>query len=205
MTLENLLSFLESWAAMAFQEDYNNSGLLVGDPEMEVSGALVSLDLGPEVLLEAMEKKCNVVISHHPFIFKPLKKITPAISGYGLIREALLNNIAIVAMHTNLDNSSSGLNEFLCRKAGLQNAVILAPKKGMLLKLATFCPYAHAEKVRLALFDAGAGHIGNYHRCSFNVNGQGTFRASELANPFVGEKNVTHMENETRIEVILPA
>jgi dinuclear metal center YbgI/SA1388 family protein len=204
MTLNTLLSSLESFAPLAFQEDYDNSGLLLGDPGMEVSGALVSLDLTPEIILEAVEKKCNLVISHHPFIFQPLKKVTPEHREYEMIRLAILHGVALVAIHTNVDNSLSGLNAFLCRKIGLQNTAILAPKRGMLLKLATFCPDMHAEKVRLALFEAGAGHIGNYDRCSFNAKGQGSFRASDLATPFVGEKNATHFENETRVEVIFP-
>jgi dinuclear metal center YbgI/SA1388 family protein len=204
MTIDTLLSSLESFAPLASQEDYDNSGLLLGDPETEVTGALVSLDLTPEIILEAVEKKCNLVITHHPFIFQPLKKITSEHREYEMIRLAMISGVTLAALHTNVDNSISGLNALMCRNIGIQNPAILAPKRGMLLKLATFCPDMHAEKVRTALFEAGAGHIGNYDRCSFNSKGQGSFRASDAATPFVGEKNVTHIENETRIEVIFP-
>jgi dinuclear metal center YbgI/SA1388 family protein len=155
-------------------------------------------------MAEAIAKKCNLVISHHPFIFRGLKKLTSAQPETAVITLAIRNDIAIYAIHTNLDNSLDGLNALILSKIGVSRYRILSPKHGLLSKLAVFCPVDHAEKVRQALFDAGAGQIGNYDCCSYNVNGEGTFRASDLANPYVGEKNKIHVEQETRIEVIFP-
>ena len=205
MKIKDVCSELEKWAPLALQEDYDNSGLLVGDPGAEVTKVLVSLDLTPEVIGEAVEKKCQMVISHHPFIFRGLKKIIAGTPQYGIIREAVMHGIGLYAIHTNLDNSASGLNRFLCERMGIKDLEVLSPKRGLLCKLATFCPSDHADRVRQALFDAGAGHIGNYDSCSYNLEGFGTFRASENATPFVGERNLLHREPEVRIEVIFPA
>lgn len=204
MKIQEILQELEKWAPLSFQEDYDNAGLLTGDPASDVTSALVSLDLTPEVIREAVEKHCDLVISHHPFIFHGLKKILSGSSEYEIIREAMVNGINLYAIHTNLDNSVTGLNQFLCDILKLKETRILAPKKNMLLKLVTFCPYDYADRVRQTLFDTGAGHIGNYDSCSYNTDGSGTFRALEGANPFVGNMNELHLEPEVRIEVIFP-
>ena len=204
MQIADIGQYLETLSPLSFQEDYDNCGFLAGDPAWEFQKALLCLDLTEEVMKEAVRKQCNLVISHHPFIFKGLKKLIPGRPETAIITHAIMNRIAVYAIHTNLDNTLRGLNAYVFSKLGISQYKILSPRQDQLLKLVTFCPTNHAEKVRDALFDAGAGHIGNYDRCSYNLEGDGTFRASALANPFVGEKNALHVERETRIEVIFP-
>jgi dinuclear metal center YbgI/SA1388 family protein len=204
MTIAKIFKHLESISPLAFQEDYDNCGLITGDPEWPFRKALLCLDVTTEVMDEAIRKQCNVIISHHPFIFRGLKKLTVNQPETEILTKAIKNDIAIYAIHTNLDNTLHGLNALLLKKLGIFNYRILSPKEGVLVKLATFCPVDHAENVRNALFNAGAGHIGNYDCCSYNISGEGTFRASESANPFLGEKNSIHFEKEIRIEVIFP-
>jgi len=205
MKIAGIVNYLETISPLALQEDYDNCGLLIGDRESEFTGALLCLDLTGEVMTEAIGRKCNLVISHHPFIFKGIKKLTPGRPETSVISTAIRNNIAVYAIHTNLDNTLHGLNAMVFSRIGISRRRILSPKPGFLVKLAVFCPHDHAEKVRQAMFDAGAGHIGNYDCCSFSAAGQGTFRASEQANPFIGERGLVHTEPETRIEVIFPA
>jgi len=204
MVLKELCTFLESKASLSYQEEYDNAGLLIGDPDMEISGAILCLDITEDVLDEAIGRGFNMIISHHPLIFKGLKKLIHGSAETVLLSKAIKNDLAIFSIHTNLDNSLDGLNGLLMKKLGITGYQVLYPQKRLLFKLVTFCPVEYAGKIRLALFEAGAGHIGNYDSCSFNVSGQGTFRASENTNPFVGEKNVVHFEDEIRIEVIVP-
>ena len=204
MTIEEFSLQLDRIAPLEFQEEYDNSGLIIGQPGRELRSSLITLDVTDEVLDDAIAHGCNLVISHHPLIFKGIKKLVEETMVQQLTAKAIRNDIAVYAMHTNLDNAANGLNAYVCEMLGIKNCRLLSPAKGMLAKLAAFCPVGHAEHVRQALFEAGAGHIGNYDCCSFNVTGQGSFRASEEANPYVGEKNVLHFETETRIEVIYP-
>jgi dinuclear metal center YbgI/SA1388 family protein len=204
MTINDVIRVLEQYSPLEFQEDYDNSGLLIGKPDAEVSGVLISVDITDKVLDEALQNNCNFIISHHPLIFKGLKRLIGENATQELTVKAVENRIAIYAMHTNLDNAVNGLNSKVSHHLGLKNCTILSPGKGLLSKLVTFCPVDHADRVRQALFEAGAGHIGNYDCCSYSITGQGTFRASDKANPFVGEKNVIHVETESRIEVIFP-
>ncbi len=146
-----------------------------------------------------------MIISHHPLIFKGIKRLTGSDNEQKMIIKAIRNHIAIYALHTNLDNALDGLNALICKKFGIINYKILLPSRSQLNKLVTFCPHEFAEKVRLSLFNAGAGHIGNYDCCSYNIHGQGTYRASDKAHPFVGEINKLHYEDEMRIEVIFPS
>lgn len=202
MVLSEITAYLESLAPLSLQEDYDNCGLLYGDPGWEITSMLLTLDLTSEVMDEALGKQCNLIISHHPFIFKGLKKLTAGNPETEIITKAARNNVAIYAMHTNLDNYRFGLNAILLRKLGITDFRILKPQKGTLRKLITFCPADHSSRVREALFSAHAGRIGNYDQCSFNVEGEGSFRALENSNPFVGTLNQLHVEKETRIEVI---
>jgi len=204
MTIREIKQVLEHYAPLEFQEDYDNAGLIIGNPDAEISNVLIALDITDEVLDEALQNDCNLVISHHPLIFKGLKRLVEADPVQRLTVKAIQNHIAVYAIHTNLDNSVNGLNTWFCDLLGIKNCRILSPGKGLLSKLVTFCPVDHSDRVRQALFEAGAGHIGNYDCCSYNVTGQGTFRASENANPFVGEKNIVHFETESRIEMIFP-
>ncbi len=205
MILSEITSYLKSLIPLALQENYDNSGLLIGLEETEISGALICLDVTSDILDEAIEKKCNLVISHHPLIFSGLKSITGRSETERLVMRAIQENIAIYALHTNLDNHNEGVNYLLCQKIGIQHPEILKPMPGILRKLVTFCPVSHANHVREALFAVGAGHIGNYDSCSFNTPGDGTFRALEGATPFVGEPGKLHTEPEFRIETIFPA
>ncbi len=204
MKVKEIASVLEKAAPTALQESYDNSGLLIGDPEMEVQAALVTIDVTEEVIDEAISKQCNLIVAHHPLIFKGLKRITGSNYVERSVIKAIKNDIAIYATHTNLDNVLEGVNGKIADKLGLINRKILRPKKDLLLKLVTFVPHAQLADVQQALFEAGAGHIGEYDSCSFSQQGTGSFRANEKATPFVGEKNEIHLEPETRLEVIIP-
>jgi dinuclear metal center YbgI/SA1388 family protein len=204
MKLQELTNYLESLAPLAYQEDYDNSGLIVGHPDKEINSALVSLDCTEAVVDDAIAKGCQVIVSHHPIVFKGLKKLNGKTYVERVIEKAIKNNIAIYAIHTNLDAVANGVNARICETLGLTDCRILAPKHGLLKKLVTYVPVNHADKVRAALFAAGAGHIGNYSECSFNTEGTGTFKAGDKANPFVGEPGILQKESEIKIEVIYP-
>jgi dinuclear metal center YbgI/SA1388 family protein len=205
MKLSLLTAYLESLAPLAYQEDYDNSGLIVGQPEQEVNQALISLDCTEAVVDEAIAHNCQVIISHHPIVFRGLKKFNGKTYVERVVEKAIRNHIAIYAIHTNLDNVISGVNERICETLGLTNCRILAPKNGLLKKLVTYVPADKAEQVRNALFHAGAGNIGNYSECSFNAEGTGTFKGGENSTPYVGEPGTRHYENEVRIETIYTA
>ena len=206
MKLSQLTDYLESLAPLAYQEDYDNCGLIVGNSSQEIYQALISLDCTEAVVDEAIANNCQVIVSHHPIVFKGLKKFNSKTYVERVVEKAIKHNIAIYAIHTNLDNIHTGVNAKICRGTlGLKNTRILAPKPNLLKKLVTYVPIAQAEQVRNALFHAGAGNIGNYSEASFNAQGQGTFKANEHADPYVGEPGIRHTEDEVRIEVIYPA
>jgi dinuclear metal center YbgI/SA1388 family protein len=204
MQLKQITQYLESVAPLAFQESYDNAGLIIGQPDDEISGILITLDITEEILDEAIQKNLNLVIAHHPIIFGGIKKLNGKNYIERCVAKAIKNDIAIYAAHTNLDSVFGGVNSKIAEKLELKNCRILAPMPGFLKKMVTFVPTADAEKVRKALFDAGAGHIGNYDSCSFNLQGTGSFRGNDQTNPYVGEKNQLHLEEETRIETIFP-
>ena len=204
MQVRQITQYLESIAPLAFQESYDNAGLIIGRPEDEVSGILISLDITEEIVDEAISKQLNLIVSHHPIIFSGLKKLNGKNYIERCVAKAIKNDIAIYAAHTNLDSVFGGVNSMICEKLNIHNCRILSPNAGLLKKLVTFVPVAYAEQVRKTLFDAGVGSIGNYDSCSYNINGTGTFRGNELSNPFVGEKNQLHLEEETRIEAVFP-
>ena len=204
MKLREITSFLETLAPLAYQEDYDNSGLIVGYPDKEISGALISLDCTESVVDEAIEQGMNLIISHHPIVFKGLKKFNGKTYVERVVMKAIKHDIALYAIHTNLDHVSVGVNKKICDKLGIKNPLILKSREESLRKLVTFCPEAHAEEVRLAMFSAGAGNIGNYAECSYNGTGIGTFKAGEGTKPFVGELGKQHHEPEVRIETIYP-
>lgn len=204
MIIREITDYLESVAPTAYQESYDNSGLIIGNPETVISSALLTLDVTEAVIDEAIERQCGLIIAHHPLIFKGLKRINVNTYVERCIIKAIKNDIAIYAAHTNLDSVMNGINSKICEKIGLINTHILAPGPELLLKLVTFVPTDHLDKVWNAVFAAGAGHIGNYDQCSFNAEGSGTFRAGEQSNPFVGIKGAFHIEKEVRLETILP-
>lgn len=204
MLLKQITQYIESVAPLAFQESYDNAGLIIGNPNDEISGALISLDITEDVLDEAILKELNLVICHHPIVFSGIKKLNGKNYIERCVAKAIKNDIAIYAAHTNLDSVFGGVNSKICEKLELQHCRILAPTSNFLKKLVTFVPTEQAEQVRLALFEAGAGHIGNYDSCSFNLGGDGTFRGNDQTNPFVGKRNQLHTEKEIRIETIFP-
>lgn len=205
MKIASVIDSLENLANPALQESYDNAGLLTGNIIWESTGILCTLDATEEVVMEAAKKNCNLVVAHHPIIFGGLKKITGKNYVERAVIAAIKNDIAIYAIHTNLDNVLHGVNNRMADKLGLINRRILLPKQNLLMKLFTFVPVAYAEQVRQTLFAAGAGHIGNYSECSFNASGTGTFKAGENTNAFVGEIGRRHEENEIKIEVIFPS
>jgi dinuclear metal center YbgI/SA1388 family protein len=202
MKLSVITNFLESIAPLNYQEDYDNAGLLVGNSNDEISAALVALDCTEQVVDEAISKNCNLIITHHPIVFKGLKKLNGKNYVERVVLKAIKNNIALYAIHTNLDHVAHGVSGMICKQLGIEKAKILSPKDNLLKKLVTFCPRANADEVRNALFLAGAGNISNYSECSFNAEGTGTFKGNEQTNPFVGERGVRHEEAEVRIETI---
>lgn len=205
MKLYLLTAYLESLAPLGYQEDYDNAGLIVGNPDMEVHQALLSLDCTEAIVDEAIAKNCDVIISHHPIVFRGLKKFNGKSYVERVVEKAIKNDIAIYAIHTNLDNVMEGVNAKICEMLELKNCRILSPKGGLLKKLVTYVPEDKAEQVRNALFHAGAGNIGNYSECSFNADGTGTFKGGEDTEPYAGEPGKRHYENEVRIETVYPA
>ncbi|MBV6485562.1 MAG: GTP cyclohydrolase 1 type 2 [Flavobacteriales bacterium] len=203
MRIADIIKIIEDFAPLSYQENYDNAGLIVGDRSNIVSGVLICLDSTEEVINEAINKKCNLVIAHHPIVFSGLKKITGKTYIERTIIKAIKHDIAIYAAHTNLDNVFGGVNFKIAEKLGLKNVQILSKKKQLLNKLVVFCPLSHANQVREELFKSGAGSIGNYSECSFNTIGQGTFKANEQAKPFVGEQDKLHLEDEVKIEVVV--
>tara|TARA_R110002050_G_scaffold14313_7_gene45293 strand:+ start:67464 stop:68558 length:1095 start_codon:yes stop_codon:yes gene_type:complete len=201
MIVKQVTDILEELAPLAYAEDFDNVGLLVGSPQLEVSGILVTLDTLENVIDEAIEKNCNFIVSFHPIIFGGLKKLTGANYVQRVVIRAIQNNIAIYSMHTALDNSNHGVNAKICEILGLKNTKILIPQKGTIKKLSTYVPKNDAEKLKSALFEAGAGNIGNYSNCSFTSDGTGSYKAGEKANPAKGEIGKTHYEPETHISL----
>ena len=204
MIIKEITASLEKLAPLMYQESYDNSGLQVGNYSMEVTGALVTLDVTEEVIDEAIAKGLNLVIAHHPLIFGGLKSITGKSMVERVVLKAVKHDIAVYAAHTNLDSVRGGVSGKICEVIGLKKCRILDPVAGRLKKLVVFVPSAHAEKVRQAIFDGGAGVIGNYDSCSYNLEGQGSFRGGEGTDPFVGKKGELHFEQEIRIETVFP-
>ena len=204
MKVQDITSLLEKIAPPFLQEPYDNAGLITGNDNWNCSGIIISLDTTEAVVLEAIEKKCNLIVSHHPIIFGGLKKITGKNYVEKAIITAIKNDIAIYAIHTNFDNVLHGVNGKIADLLGLINRQVLLPKNSQLKKMYSFVPVDHAEKVRNAIFAAGGGQISNYSECSFNAEGLGTFKASEGTNPFVGKIGIRHTEPEIKMEVIFP-
>ena len=202
MKIKELIACIENFAPPSLQEEYDNSGLLIGNSEDETAAVLTTLDVTEDVIDEAIQLKANLIIAHHPIIFSGIKRINGANYVERIIIKAVKNSIAIYACHTNLDNVISGVNKKIADKLGLVNLKILQPKSHQLMKLVTFVPNESISMVQRALFAAGAGNIGNYSECSFLVNGEGSFKPNELSNPFLGEKNKLEKVNEARLEVI---
>ena len=204
MLVRDITYYLDTVAPPSLQESYDNVGLLVGDGSSACTGVLCCLDVTDSILNEALEKGCNLIVAHHPLIFGGIKQINANdVTGH-LIIKSIKNNIAIYAIHTNLDNTIDGVNGKMAALLGLTDCSVLLPKSGTLKKLITFVPQGQVEQVRSALFEAGAGHIGKYSECSFSSSGEGTFKAGPGTSPFVGTEGVRHTEHEVKLELIYP-
>lgn len=202
--IKDIISYLEDLAPLSLQEDYDNAGLIIGDKNWDCTGIIICLDSTEEVIEEAIDNRCNLVIAHHPIVFKGLKKITGSNYVERTVIKALKNDVAIYAVHTNLDNMKIGVNKKICDLLKLQNPKILSPKPGRMMKLVTFIPEDEALQVLDALHQAGAGSIGDYDHCSFRIQGTGRFKPNEQADPHIGKKNKMQEVKEERVEVIFP-
>ncbi len=204
MLISDIISVIEQFAPAALQESFDNTGMQVGDKTKTCTSALLCVDATPAMVDEAIAKGCNLIISHHPLIFKELKHLTGSTPIETTVIKALRAGISIYSCHTAIDNATSGVSWEMARRLDLKNVTVLDKQKGKLLKLVVFVPMSHVTKVRDAIFDSGAGILDNYSCCSYSSDGTGTFKALEGANPYIGEKGKLHHEPESRIEVILP-
>ena len=202
--IKDVTSHLERLASASYQEGYDNSGLITGNPHWEVTGILVTLDCIEKVVEEAISLKCNLIVAHHPIVFKGLKRLTGKSYVERTIIKAIKHDIAIYAIHTNLDNVIQGVNRRIAEKIGLSGLQVLVPRSETLSKLVTFVPKDAIDPVMDSLHEAGAGNIGNYRNCSFRITGTGTFQPNEHANPHVGKKGEMEKIEEIRIEMLLP-
>ncbi|MBN2806390.1 MAG: Nif3-like dinuclear metal center hexameric protein [Prolixibacteraceae bacterium] len=205
MKIQEIIAAIEDVAPVSLQESWDNSGLLIGNAMDEVNSALITLDVSEAVVNEAIQYGHQLIIAHHPLIFGSLKKLNGKTDAERAILMAVKHDVAIYAAHTNIDLAKNGVSQMMARKLSLQKLKPLVPQKGLLKKLVTFVPSAALDAVREAVSSAGAGQIGNYDFCSFSGDGTGTFRANELAHPFVGQKNEIHFEPEVRFETIFPS
>ena len=201
MKIKDVTNYIEELAPLAYAEDFDNVGLLVGNYQTKVKGVLVTLDTLEETVDEAIAKNCNLIISFHPIIFSGLKKLNGNSYVEKAVLKAIKNDIAIYATHTALDNSNKGVSAKICEVLGLQNTKVLIPKKGIVKKLTTYIPKDYLEKVRQALFEAKAGNIGNYDHCSFTNIGEGTFKGNENSNPVLGKKGGLQKEEEIQLTI----
>lgn len=202
--IKHVISHLESVAPPVYQENYDNSGLITGNREAEVSGIICSLDVTEAVVEEAITKGCNLIVAHHPIVFKGLKSLTGKNYVERTVILAIKNDIAIYAIHTNLDAVYQGVNQKIAQKIGMQQTQILSPKKGLLTKLTTFVPKENADEVSNALYQAGAGTIGEYAHCSFQIPGKGTFLPLDGADPHLGVRGEEARVDEVRVELMFP-
>ncbi len=205
MQIKEITGILEEFAPPALQESYDNAGLIIGNKDDNVSGILITLDVTEEVIDEAVNLGYNFIVSHHPVVMSGVKRFNGNNYVERCIIKAIQNKIAIYSSHTNADSVLKGVNGKICDKIGLKNCKILDPKKQSLLKLVVFVPKDYVQEVRSAIFETGAGHIGNYDSCSFNVEGEGTFKGNDETNPFVGKVGEHHVEKEVRVETIFPS
>ena len=204
MKIKQVIKFLEEFAPLSLQEHYDNSGLLVGDDNIDITSILLTLDITEEVIDEAIKKNCNFIVAHHPVIFSGLKSLTGKNYVQRTVLKAIKNDVALFASHTNLDNIHLGVNKKLGDKLNLNNLKILSPKKNTLKKLTTYVPLVNTEDILEALSKAGAGKIGEYEACSFQQTGIGTFKPSNNANPHIGKQGKLENVQENRIEVLIP-
>ena len=202
MNIQAVITFLEAQAPVYLQENYDNAGLLTGNAEWECTGIITTLDVTEAVVAEAAAQKCNLIVAHHPVIFGGLKKITGRNFAERTVISAIKNDIAIYAIHTNLDNVLQGVNGKIADKLGLVNRQVLQPKHETLRKIIFFVPASHAALVKDAVYNAGAGQIGNYTEYSFSTNGTGSFKPGTGAIPFTGTAGERIETHEIKVELV---
>ena len=205
MKIRCVLDAIEEFAPRALQESYDNAGLQTGNAANDCTGVLLTLDVTERNVDEAVERGCNLIISHHPLLFKGVKSVSPVNSTGRILIKAIKNDITIYAAHTNLDNARGGVSFRMADKLGLKYVRVLQPQKDRLVKIAVFVPHGYEDAVCDALFANGAGNIGDYSSCSYRIDGIGAYVPSDSANPFIGERGELHHEPETRVEVIIPS
>jgi dinuclear metal center YbgI/SA1388 family protein len=201
MLIKDVIAHMETLAPLAYAEGFDNVGLLVGDKNTALTGVLITHDTLEGVVDEAIAKKCNLIVSFHPIVFSGIKKFNGQDYVNRVVIKAIKNDIAIYATHTALDNVQNGVNGTICNKLNLINRNVLTPKKEFIHKLTTYVPVKNAENLRHALFNVGAGNLGNYDNCSFNISGKGTYKGNEESNPHIGKKGELHTENEIQINI----
>jgi len=203
MRIYDILSYLESKFPITSQASFDNCGLLVGDNQATLQATLICLDCTEEVIDEAISLGCNLIIAHHPLIFKGIKKLTGANYIERTVLKAIRSNISIYAIHTNLDHALEGVNAEIARRLGLVNYRILDPQPNVLVKLSVFVPIAYVEVVKSTIFNAGGGTMGNYDSCSFLTLGEGTFRPLEKSDPFTGKTGMLSQVSEQKLEFLV--
>lgn len=203
MNIRSVINAIEEFAPRALQESYDNAGMQAGDAANDCTGVLLTLDVTEASVDEAAERGCNLIISHHPLLFKGVKSISPTTSTGRILMNAIRRDIAIYSAHTNLDNARFGVSARMAQKLGLSDIRTLQPQQDCLVKIVVFAPKAYAKAVKAAMADAGAGAIGDYDQCSYTLEGIGSFRPKAGARPFVGETGKVQEEQESRIEVIV--
>ena len=204
LTIRSMIEIIERFAHPGLQEHYDNSGLIVGNPDTVAKGVVIAMDATPEVLQEAIDLECNLLVTHHPAIFKPIKRLRDNDPQERLLMEAIRHDISLYACHTNLDSIPEGVSGRMADQLELVNRKVLVPKREILFKLVCFVPHDHLKPVSEAIFNAGAGHIGRYDSCSFYTTGTGTFRGEDGTEPYIGAPGVFHEEKEFRLETIVP-
>ena len=201
MKLNKIIQSLEEWAPSIYQESYDNSGLIIGDINSEVSGCLITLDCTEEVVDEAIKKNCNLIISHHPILFKSINRINFNTWESRVIKKSIKNDINIYALHTNLDNVSNGVNKKICDILQMDNTELLRKKENISCRLDVYIPEKNKDEFLKKIFETGGGIIGNYNECSFQIHGRGTFLPNDQAKPQIGEKNKKETIDEIKLEI----
>ena len=204
MIVKDIIKILNDKYPFCYAEDYDNVGLIVGDDQYKVNGIIVCLDTTESVVDEAIQKKCNLIVSFHPIIFDGLKKLTNKSYVERIVNKCIKNDISIIAIHTAMDNSIDGVNKIICDKLDLNDTEILIQKKGTIKKLTTYLPSKNLDSIKTVLFNSGAGTIGNYDECSFAVNGIGTFKGNDSSNPVIGSKGVQSKIEEVKVSFTYP-
>ena len=201
---QNIIDILEQLAPKYLAEEWDNVGLQVGDPRSSIKKVLITLDLTGDVVHEAIEQRVDMIITHHPLIFKPLRNIRWDLDIGSLIKKIIEHGIHVYSVHTNLDKAESGLNDMLAERLSLEDTQVLSPSnEERLYKFVVFVPQGYESNIRDALASQGAGWIGDYSHCTFSTQGIGTFKPLEGTKPFLGEMGKLEYVDELRVETII--